>query len=88
MKPNSSVMFVWLAVSMVASIGLAQVPAGETANQVPVVEGVERPDSPRADQAQGNAEDRMPQAAPGSDVQQPPPVAVPEAPDQPAPQQD
>jgi len=88
MKPIRFIMSVLLAASAATGVALAQVPAGEVEHQVPVVEGVERPDSPTADQAQGNAESGLPQAVPGSDVQQPPPVAVPPDPDQPVPQQD
>jgi len=87
MKHMQFVVSVSLA-TMVAGAVLAQVPEGEVAHQVPVIEGVERPDSPTADQAQGNAESGLPQAGPAGDVQGAPPVAVPDAPDQPEPQQD
>jgi len=70
-----------------AGIGLAQMP-GEVQRQVPVVEGVERPDSPTVDQAQGNAESDQRRLAPDAGAAQPPPPDVPDAPNQPAPQQD
>jgi len=67
---------------------LAQVPAGEEAEQVPVVEGVEKPDSPTADEAAGNSEARLPGVRHGSGGVEQPQVEVPDAPQQPKPQQD
>lgn len=55
--------------------------------QAPVVEGVERPDSPAADAAQGNAEAQLPavETAPSdSDVEQPPAENRPEVEQPPA----
>jgi hypothetical protein len=75
----------WVA-SIATRVGLAQVPAGEVAQQVPVVEGVERPDLPKADEAQGNAEAQGPQVRPGAAVQQPQ-VEMPSRPQQPPPPQ-
>jgi hypothetical protein len=64
-------MLTLVTASLVPGVVPAQVPAGEVERQVPVVEDVERPDSPRADQAQGNAESQLPQNQPGAAVQQP-----------------
>ncbi len=51
---------------LTASAVLAQAEGGSApqAHQAPVVEGVERPDSPAADEAAGNAEAQQPQVAP------------------------
>ena len=68
---------------------VAQGAAGEVAHQLPVVEGVERPDSPKVDETEGNAEAQLPQVQPGagSNVRQPQ-VEVPPMPQQPKVQQD
>ncbi len=87
MKHVQRIMLTLVAASVVSGITWAQAPAGEVVQQAPVIEGVERPDSPAADQAQGNAEAQMPRVAPGSSVVQPP-VEVPPAPKQPPVQQD
>ena len=87
MKPAQIIVLGLLIASPAPSLVVAQVPAGEVAHQVPVIEGVEQPDSPTADEAEGNSEARLPQAQPGSAVQQPQ-VEVPPMPQQPKPQQD
>ena len=87
MKPALIIVLALVLASTGTSVVVTQVPAGEVAEQVPVVEGVEKPDSPNVDEAEGNAEARMPQARPGSAVQQPQ-VEVPPMPQQPKPQQD
>jgi hypothetical protein len=80
------VMLTLLAASIAPRIVHAQAP-GEVEGQVPVVEGVEKPEAPRAEESQGNAEARLPQAQPATGVQQPQ-VEIPSAPQQPRPQQD
>ena len=82
------VLGVWIALPVTAAV-VAQGAAGEVGRQLPVVEGVERPDSPKVDETEGNAEAQLPQAQPGagSNVRQPQ-VEVPPMPQQPKVQQD
>ena len=71
-----------------APVVIAQDSAGEEAHQVPVVEGVERPDSPSVDAAQGNADADAPAAQPPSSDVAPPPAEQAPAVVQPPVQQD
>jgi len=71
-----------------SAVVVAQAPAGEVERQVPVVEGVERPDNPVADEERGNDEADLPSARPPSDVVAPPPADVPQGVVQPPVQQD
>ncbi len=52
--------------------------------QVPVVEGVERPDDPTAEVDEGNSEATLPSVRPAAPAGQPPPPDVPPDVEQPA----
>jgi len=62
---------------LTASAALAQAEGGSApqAHQAPVVEGVEHPDSPAAEEAAGNAEAQQPQVAPEAADQEEQPSA-------------
>ncbi len=71
------VRFSLLVMLVTASAAMAQAEGGSEPqpHQAPVVEGVERPDSPAADEAAGNAEAQQPQVAPEAPDQEEQPAA-------------
>jgi hypothetical protein len=86
MKRVQIVTLTLLAAAVVSGPVRAQVPAGEVAQQAPVVEGVEEPDSPAEDAVQGDAEAQMPavESAPADSGEEPPAAEEPPSVEQPA----